>query len=84
MSHDQQRRNELKKIELCEACAGIQRNWRKTPGHVELLQGASYKRDRGTGSVTVTRYVCECCGTHWEYENDKNNLHAGWSVTGRS
>ncbi|MPN24128.1 hypothetical protein SDC9_171522 [bioreactor metagenome] len=23
---------------LCDACAGIQRNWRKAPGHAELMQ----------------------------------------------
>ena len=68
---------------LCDACAGIQRNWRKAPGHVELAQGSNYKRERATGMVTVTRYVCERCGTNWEYENDKKNMHAGWSLTGR-
>ena len=80
---DSARARELKKMELCEACAGIQRNWRKTPGHAELAQGTNYKRERSTGMVTVTRYVCERCGTNWEYENDKKNLHAGWSLTGR-
>ncbi|MBF6630474.1 MAG: hypothetical protein ITG01_04910 [Comamonas sp.] len=83
MAQDQDRQTELKKMELCEACAGIQRNWRKTPGHAELAQGTNYKRERSTGMVTITRYVCERCGTNWEYENDKKNLHAGWSLTGR-
>ena len=23
---------------MCDACAGIQRNWRKAPGHAELVQ----------------------------------------------
>ena len=77
MTQDPQRQSELKKIEMCDACAGIQRNWRKAPGHVELAQGSNYKRERATGMVTVTRYVCERCGTYWEYENDKNNMHAG-------
>jgi len=26
--------------------------------------------------------VCERCGTVWEYENNKVNRHAGWSVIG--
>ena len=26
---------------------------------------------------------CDRCGTAWEYENDKNNQKAGWSVVGR-
>ena len=51
--------------------------------HVELTQGDNYKRERETGTVTITRYVCERCGTNWEYENDKKNMHAGWSLTGR-
>jgi hypothetical protein len=33
--------------------------------------------------VTITESQCERCGTHWDYENDKNNLHAGWSVVPR-
>ena len=67
---------------LCEACAGIQRNWRRAPGHAELVQGANRKEVRGAQSVTVTRYRCDRCGTAWDYENNKANQHAGWSVVG--
>ena len=83
MTQDNDRIKELKKIEMCDPCASIQRNFRKTPGHVELAQMGNYKRERTTGNVTITRYECERCGTNWEYENDKNNQHAGWSLTGR-
>ena len=65
MSKEQARQSELKKMELCDSCAAIQRNW------------------RGAHTVTITRYECDRCGTAWEYENDKANLHAGWSVVGR-
>lgn len=68
---------------LCAACAGIQRNWRKAPGHAELMQRGNRKEERGAAQVTVTRYVCEQCGTVWDYENNKQNQHAGWSVVGR-
>jgi hypothetical protein len=68
---------------LCEACAGIQRNWRRAKGHAELAQGLNRKEPRRHGQVTITEYQCERCGTHWDYENDKNNLHAGWSVVAR-
>ena len=67
---------------LCEPCAGIQRNWRRAPGHAELVQSANRKVERKHGPVTVTRYVCDHCGTVWDYENDKTNQHAGWSVVG--
>ena len=83
MTKDINRQNELKKMELCESCAGIQRNWRKAPGHPELVQRGNRKEDRPQGVVTITRYQCDRCGTAWEYENDKINLHAGWSVVGR-
>ena len=83
MVQDQDRLSELKKIEMCDSCAGIQRNWRKAPGHVELVQGDNYPRERNGVKVTFTRYVCERCGTNWEYENNKQNQHAGWSLTGR-
>jgi len=83
MTKDLARQSELKKMELCESCAGIQRNWRRAPGHAELVQGGNRKEERDHGEVTVTKYRCDRCGTAWEYENDKTNLHAGWSVVGR-
>ena len=83
MTLDPTRQAELKKMELCDSCAGIQRNWRKAPGHAELLQGANRQEKRNHGLVTVTSYRCDRCGTRWEYENNKVNQNAGWSVVGR-
>ncbi|WP_311223217.1 MULTISPECIES: hypothetical protein [unclassified Acidovorax] len=84
MTQDTARQNELKKMELCEPCAGIQRNWRRAPGHAELVQRGNRKEEREDGRVvTVTRYRCDRCGTAWEYENDKADQRVGWSVVGR-
>jgi hypothetical protein len=83
MTQDPNRQNELKKMELCDSCAGIQRNWRRAPGHPELVQGDNRQEKRGNHLVTITKYRCDRCGTAWEYENDKSNLKAGWSVVGR-
>ena len=83
MTQDLDRRNEFTKMALCDPCAGIQRNWRKAPGHVELLQGDNRQERRGGALITVTKYRCDRCGTAWEYENDKANPKAGWSVVGR-
>jgi hypothetical protein len=83
MTKELARQSELKKMALCEPCAGIQRNWRRAPGHAELVQRGNRKEERGGGTVTITLYQCDRCGTAWEYENDKANLHAGWSVVGR-
>lgn len=83
MTKDLARQQELKKMELCDACTGIQRHWRRAPGHPELVQRGNRKEQRGSTEVTVTRYQCDRCGTAWEYENDRQNLHAGWSVVGR-
>ena len=82
-AQDPSREQELKKTALCDSCAGIQRNWRKAPGHPELVQSGSRQEKRKGHFVTVTRYSCDRCGTAWDYENDKSNLHAGWSVVGR-
>ena len=38
---------------------------------------------RGSSTATVTRYVCERCGTVWDYENNKQDQRKGWSVIGR-
>ena len=83
MTEDTHRQTELKKMELCDSCAGIQRNWRKAPGHPELVQGGNRNELRRQGLITITNYRCDRCGTAWEYENDKNNQRAGWSVVGR-
>jgi hypothetical protein len=83
MTHDSNRQDELKKMTLCESCTGIQRNWRKAPGHPELVQGNPRHETRRTGLITITSYRCDRCGTAWKYENDKANLKAGWSVVGR-
>ncbi|MEJ8858421.1 hypothetical protein WKW79_27890 [Variovorax robiniae] len=72
-----------KKMPLCASCAGIQRNWRKAPGHAELVQQSTRKEEREGHSVNVTTYRCDACGTKWEYENDKTNQKAGWSVVGQ-
>ncbi len=74
--------NGLKKMALCEPCSGIQRNWRKAPGHAELVQGSNRKEQRENSPVIITRYRCDRCGTAWEYENNKADQHAGWSVVG--
>ena len=83
MTEDSNRQNDVKKMALCDSCAGIQRNWRKAPGHPELVQGNNRQERRGGALVNVTKYQCARCGTAWEYENDKANLKAGWSVVGR-
>jgi hypothetical protein len=68
---------------LCEPCTGIQSNWRRAPGHAELVQGAHRKVEINGRSVTVTRYRCDRCGTRWDYENNSANQRAGWSVVCR-
>jgi hypothetical protein len=74
---------DLKHLTLCEPCAGIQQNWRRAPGHAELVQGANRKEQRASGQATITSYRCDRCGTAWEYENNKANQHVGWSVLGQ-
>ena len=73
----------VKTPEMCEACAGVQQHWRRAKGHPELMQGTHRTVAHKHGSVTITKYRCERCGTIWEYENNKVNRHAGWSVLGR-
>ncbi|HCX80288.1 MAG: hypothetical protein A3E00_10980 [Curvibacter sp. RIFCSPHIGHO2_12_FULL_63_18] len=74
---------EAREAALCEPCRGIQRNWRRAPGHAELVQGENRKEERGGQVVTVTRYRCDRCGSIWDYENNKNNQKAGWSLPRR-
>ena len=68
---------------LCEPCAGIQRNWRRAPGHAELVQGSPRKVEIQGRTVTVTRYRCDRCGSTWDYENNSANQRSGWSLVSR-
>lgn len=83
MTEDLNNQNESKKMNLCEPCTGIQRNWRRAPGHAELLQRGNRQVLNKGKLVTITSYRCDRCGTAWEYENNKANQQAGWSVVGR-
>jgi hypothetical protein len=83
MSDKQNPSKESNTPALCEPCEGVQRNWRRAPGHAELVQVVNRKESRAHGQVTVTRYMCDRCGTVWDYENNKTNQHAGWSVVGQ-
>jgi len=88
MTNASNRRDEQKKLVLCASCTAIQRNWRRAPGHAELVQMASRKAERSDGdsgshTVTITSYRCDACGTRWEYENDKTNQQVGWAVVER-
>lgn len=71
---------QAREASLCEPCAGIQRNWRRAPGHAELVQTQNWKEERGGRSVTITQYRCDHCGAIWEYENNPANQKAGWSL----
>ena len=83
MTPDQNATPDSSQAPLCEPCAGIQRNWRRAPGHAELVQGANRKEARDERAVTVTRYRCDRCGATWDYENNKANQHVGWSLVRR-
>jgi hypothetical protein len=83
MTQDPKPQTDTPKRALCDSCAGVQQNWRKAPGHPELVQGTHRTETHKHGQVTITRYRCERCGTLWDYENNKVKRNAGWSVVVR-
>ena len=52
MTEDLNRRNELKKMPLCESCTGIQRNWRRAPA---IAQKQTQSPDPRYQTVTPSR-----------------------------
>ena len=64
----------------CDACEKIETSTRGAPGHDALVEGGTTKENWGQGAVFTTKYRCSICGTRWEYENDKKDSGAGWSV----
>lgn len=67
---------------LCEKCAGIETYKRGADGHDGLKptgKKRGYKPFAQAG-IVITEYMCSNCGALWEYENDKNDSHVGWSV----
>ena len=67
---------------LCDACNAIELRKRKGLGHAKLLPiGEPVKvRNMGQPAVIMTHYVCEDCATKWQYEDDRRDVYAGWSI----
>ena len=79
MTDQLNQQSELKKMastqELCDPCAGIQRNWRRAPGHAELEQGGNRQEDMRQnrhsqpkhGLVTITKPTSRRAGRWWGF-----------------
>ena len=80
MTQDQNAAPAANESTLCAPCAGIQRPWRRAPGHAELVQANNRQEARGAHTVTVTRYRCDHCGAIWDYENNRADQRTGWSL----
>ena len=65
---------------LCNACESIVPGRRNEDGHDALKETAQRKYNQGFGSVYTTSYTCRDCGAKWEYEDDKNDDGAGWTL----
>lgn len=65
---------------MCEACAAIVTGRRHEKGHDGLTEIGKSKQNWGTGAVYTTKYRCSACGSLWEYEDDKNDNGAGWTL----
>jgi hypothetical protein len=66
----------------CERCASIEQNRRNAKGHDGLQETGEVTgyRPFAQAGVVITHYVCMDCGAKWSYENDKNDMCAGWSM----
>lgn len=71
-------------MEMCEPCSSIEVDRRGAPGHAALEETGARRGNSpiGQSRVGVTEYVCRTCSQRWEYEDDKNDRHAGWSRVG--
>lgn len=67
-------------MEKCGACAAIETSKRGAPGHDQLEETSRDRKSYPQGGIGYRRFTCRTCGTKWEYENDKNDQWAGWSV----
>lgn len=69
---------------VCEACAKIETHKRHVSPHSQMKfvgydRGKGYK-PLGQASVEFKLYECQSCGTKWQYEDDKNDPHVGFTV----
>lgn len=66
----------------CDACKAIVGGKRSAPGHDALERTGSTPGPKliGQAKYSFIQYTCKTCGTQWEYENDRNDLNAGWSL----
>jgi hypothetical protein len=63
----------------CNLCNEIVLNKRGSNAHINLEKQKIVKKPVIGQSVFSTTYRCKDCGQGWEYEDDKNDLNAGWS-----
>ena len=68
---------------MCDACKAIVRNKRAAPGHDALKKIGTRRGPEvfAQAKINLVDYACETCGAKWTYEDDKNDLNAGWSPT---
>jgi hypothetical protein len=64
---------------MCAACSAIVIDKRKAPGH-PALEKIDYQKKRiiGQANIHLATYKCKVCQQLWQYEDDKNDDHAGW------
>lgn len=68
---------------MCPACSAIAQHQRNAKGHAHLHQEGKTRKSVsaiGQARIKITHFRCKVCGTKWQYEDDKNDDHAGWSV----
>jgi hypothetical protein len=62
----------------CSMCESIVENKKNIDGHKFLELIDTKKADIVGQNVYFSFYKCSQCGQNWRYENDKNDLNAGW------
>ena len=67
---------------LCDLCSAIETNKRNASGHNCLVKTEGLLRQKmvGQASSSITKYKCSKCNHSWQYEDDKNDNHAGWTA----
>lgn len=72
---------------MCDECQKIKTHIRSEYKHVVLQRHGRLVEHRQSGysipgqsAVHVTHYRCADCGTVWQYADDKNDPHIGWTL----
>nr|WP_315598237.1 hypothetical protein [uncultured Cupriavidus sp.] len=64
---------------LCPACEAVELHKLGAPGHASMrITDTQRIKPAKAAPITISTFVCQTCGTHWTYRDQKDGPERGW------